>query len=63
MKAVFPPLLVMVLWYQPARVDEQRTFCGRTVEGWTEILRDKAGTADGRPQAVLALAHVWGGAT
>jgi HEAT repeat protein len=55
MKCVFPAVLVMVLWFQPARGDEHRTFCGRTIEGWREILRDKARTADGRRQAVLAL--------
>jgi HEAT repeat protein len=55
MQAAFPALLVMVSWLQLARADEQRTFCGKTVEGWREVLRDKAGTAGGRQQALQAL--------
>jgi HEAT repeat protein len=55
MRAIFPALFVLVLWFQPARADEQRMFCGKTVEGWREVLRDRTGTADGHRQAVWAL--------
>ncbi len=55
MRAILSGLLVMVIWIQPARADEQRTFDGKTVEGWREVLRDRAGTAAWRRQAVWAL--------
>jgi HEAT repeat protein len=55
MKAIFPALLLMVLWLEPASADEQRIFCGKSVEGWMEILRDKTGTAAGHRRAVWAL--------
>jgi HEAT repeat protein len=58
MRAIVLTLLVLVYWIQPNRDDERPTFCGKTVEGWREVLRDNAGTADGRRQAVWALGGI-----
>ena len=55
MKAIFPALLLMIHWPLPASADEQRMFCGKTAEGWRDILRDKTDTASGHKQAVWAL--------
>jgi HEAT repeat protein len=40
-----------------ALADEPATFCGKTVEGWIAVLRDKSSSEDGRRQAMLALGY------
>jgi HEAT repeat protein len=55
MRAIFWGALAMVITLQPARGEEQRTFYGKTVDGWREVLRDKASTAIRRRQAAWAL--------
>src|SRR5262245_59517697 len=55
MQAVLPTLLITVLCLQPPRPDGPRTFYGRRVEGWLEVLRDKGANEAVRRQAAVAL--------
>ncbi len=55
MRTIIPAVLILVLQLNCARADEQRTFCGKTVEGWTQVLRDQTATSAERRQAMSAL--------
>ncbi len=55
MRAIFPAVLVLVGWIQPARAEEPHTFRGKTVEGWLAVFRDKAASDLERRQAAWIL--------
>ena len=55
MRPVLSSALVLIFWLPPTLADEQRTFCGKTVEGWREAVRDKTWEVGERRQAVWAL--------
>lgn len=46
---------VIAGWLQPAWADEPRTFCGKTVQGWLAVFRDKTSTEIQRRQSMAAL--------
>ncbi len=46
---------LLILWLPQGQADEPRTLCGKTVEGWREVFRDKTRSETERSHAVLAL--------
>jgi HEAT repeat protein len=55
MRAIFPAILILIGWIQPARAEEPHTFRGKTAEGWIAVFRDKASSDLERRQAVWIL--------
>ena len=58
MRSILLLLLVLIGWLAPARAQDQRTFCGKTVGGWIEVLRDKTSLKSDRLRAVWALGAI-----
>ncbi|HEV3164424.1 MAG TPA: HEAT repeat domain-containing protein, partial [Isosphaeraceae bacterium] len=55
MRIILPTLLVVVSWLHQAQADEQRTVCGKPLEVWIRVFRDKTSTRGDRVRAVWAL--------
>lgn len=56
MRSILPAMILLAFWPGPLGAVEPRIFCGKTVEGWSAVLRNSASTAVERQQAIQALA-------
>jgi hypothetical protein len=53
MKTLVFFLCIILLQLIDVRADEPHTFCGRTVDGWIAVLRDRSSRERGRAAGML----------